>query len=384
MEKTSFAPMTLEEMEAAWGGPLPEVEPIYYEMAEDYVRGRPELAPYVMKKFFTLEEAEIVMHLPGTAEEVAKKLGKDPDYIMVILDHLYKVCKIIKTSKGYIRHTTIPMFRNTLFTQTNDTSVCDQQGARLFNAWDATLRYGDKIAGGRDAGVFRIVPKWESIKNIPGTMPCENLPQMLRDTYDELRFKICPCREITSYAEHGKPYAQDCRAGIDNTNVKYGVCIGTGKLEEYYESIGCAYHPTREELEEQIKLIEDKPIYYSVDNNRNFIELCCCCDDCDCGVRRPYDRGDEDFYAKSRFIANLAKPDKCVGCGKCENVCPFKKSVHLVSGKAKVDNDRCHGCGVCVTKCPTGALKMKLVRPASYIPESPVVDAGWDMHRVFE
>ena len=35
--------------------------------------------------------------------------------------------------------------------------------------------------------------------------------------------------------------------------------------------------------------------------------------------------------------------------------------------QAVVDEDRCHGCGNCVTHCPTGAIKMKLVRPASHI-----------------
>lgn len=380
MEKTSFAPMTLEEMEAAWGGPLPEVESIYYEMAKDFVKGRPELAPYVLKKYFTLDEAEIVMQLPGSAEDVAQKLGRDPAEVEEKLEKMYKVCKVIKNSNGYIRHTTIPMWRNTMFIQTNDPSVCDQQGARLFNAWDATLRYGDKIAGGRDAGVMRIVPKWESIKNIPGVMPCESAPQLLRDMYDNVRFKICACRAVTSYAETGKPYQQKCRTGINDTDVKHGICIGTSKTDEYYERLGCAYHPTREELEEHIKYLEETPAYYMMNNDRVLSAgLCSCCDDCDCGVRRPYERGDEDFYVKSRFLATVAHPDKCVGCGKCERVCHFKKSIRVVDGKAVVDNDRCHGCGVCVTKCPTSALKMKLIRPASHIPEVAVTDAGWQL-----
>lgn len=384
MEKTGFAPMTLEEMEAAWGGPLPKVEPIYYELAKDFSKGRPELAPYVMKKFFSLDEAEILMKLPGSAEDVAKKLGNDPAEVEEKLEKMYLVGKVIKNSEGYVRHTLIPFWRNTMFIQTNDISICDQQGARLFNAWDATLRYDDKIAGGRDAGIMRIVPKWESVKNIPGVMPCENLPQMLRDKLEDVRFKICCCREITSYAETGKAYSHRCRTGIDNSNMTHGVCIGASGGDGYYDKLGCCYKPTREELEEQIKYIEDKTVYYMVDNDRNFKSLCCCCDDCDCGIRRPYELGDEDFYVKSRFLATVAKPDKCIGCGKCEKVCSFKKSICVVDGKAVVDNVRCHGCGVCVTKCPTGALKMKLVRPASHIPEVAVTDSGWVNNNLFK
>lgn len=377
MEKTNFAPMTLEEMEVAWGGPLPEVEPVYYEMAKDFAKGRPEMAPYVLKKFFTLEEAEILMQLPGTAADVARKLGEDLARVEEVLHQMYMVCKVIKNSTGYTRHTTIPFWRNTMFTQQNDPSICDQQGARLFNAWDATLRYGDKIAGGRDAGIMRIVPKWEAIKNIPGVMPCENLPEMLREKYDDVRFKLCPCREITSYAETGKPYQQHCRTGIDNSDVKHGVCIGAAASDTYYDDINCSYHPTHEELEEHIKYIESHPVYYMVGNDRNFQTLCCCCDDCDCGVRRPYERGDEDFYVKSRFLSSVAKPDKCDGCGDCEKFCPFKKSIRLVDGKPVVDAARCHGCGICATVCKPGAIKLKLVRPASHIPETATADFGW-------
>lgn len=377
MNRTTFRPMKLEEMEAAWGGPLPELEPIYLEMAKDFSQGRPEMAPYVMKKFFTLEEAQIAMQLPGTAEEVAQKLDMDLQRVTEVLEHMYMVCKVIKNSNGYIRHTTIPFFRNTMYTQTNDQSVCDRQGARLFNAWDATIRYEDGIAGGRAEQTMRIVPKWEAIKNIPGVMPCENLPQMLREKYDAVRFKLCPCREVTSYAEYGVPYKSNCRTGIKNNDVKRGVCIGAGKGDEYYDGINCSYHPTHEELEEHIRYIESLPTYYMVGNDRNFLSLCCCCDDCDCGVRRPYERGNMDFYVKSRFISSIAKLDKCDGCGKCEEFCAFNKSIRVVNGKPVVNAGTCHGCGICVTQCDRGALKMKLIRPVEHIPEEIEVDMQW-------
>ena len=370
MNRVDFAPMTQGEMERAWGGPLPVLEPIYYEMAKDFSSGRPELAPYVMKKFFTLEEAEIAMALPGTAESVAAKLGKDLKAVEDCLHHMYLVCKVLKNSNGYVRHSTIPFFRNTMFTQTNDTSICDQQGARLFNAWDAVIRYDDGIAGGRPEQTMRIVPKWEAIKNIPGVMPCESIPDHLRGNLENVRQKLCPCREVTSYAEHGAPYMSNCRTGIVNNDIKKGVCIGLREGDRYYEQIGCSYHPTAEELEAHIRYLEAHPVFYMVENQRDFGGLCCCCDDCDCGVRRPYEAGNPDFYVKSRFLSTVAKPQLCDGCGKCEEQCAFQKSIRVVNGKPVVNAATCHGCGVCVTLCKPGALKMKLIRPAEHIPES--------------
>ena len=46
--------LTREEIAELWGGELPEIEPEYRQLADAFTQGRPELAPYVMKKVFTL------------------------------------------------------------------------------------------------------------------------------------------------------------------------------------------------------------------------------------------------------------------------------------------------------------------------------------------
>ena len=67
--------LTREEIAELWGGELPEIEPEYRQLADAFTQGRPELAPYVMKKVFTLREARAACSLPGTAESVAELLG---------------------------------------------------------------------------------------------------------------------------------------------------------------------------------------------------------------------------------------------------------------------------------------------------------------------
>ncbi len=46
--------------------------------------------------------------------------------------------------------------------------------------------------------------------------------------------------------------------------------------------------------------------------------------------------------------------DKCIGCGKCENVC-WQKGIEIRDGKAH-KTDSCIGCGYCFQVCPVGAL----------------------------
>jgi MinD superfamily P-loop ATPase len=62
-----------------------------------------------------------------------------------------------------------------------------------------------------------------------------------------------------------------------------------------------------------------------------------------------------------RYLKNVATlvlaAEKCIGCGKCEEVCPHR--VFVVEGKAKiVEKDLCMECGACAVNCPVGAIEV--------------------------
>lgn len=48
----------------------------------------------------------------------------------------------------------------------------------------------------------------------------------------------------------------------------------------------------------------------------------------------------------------------CIGCKKCEKVCPVKTgpAIHVNDFLAVVDYDACISCGKCVRECPTGCI----------------------------
>jgi len=57
--------------------------------------------------------------------------------------------------------------------------------------------------------------------------------------------------------------------------------------------------------------------------------------------------------------------DKCIGCGKCEDVCNFDAAVFngpandTVGKTYTIDPIACQGCGVCVHFCPVDAIEFK-------------------------
>jgi len=60
-------------------------------------------------------------------------------------------------------------------------------------------------------------------------------------------------------------------------------------------------------------------------------------------------------YLKNVTTLTLAA-EKCVGCGKCSEVCPHRV-IKLNGEKAQImDQDSCMECGACALNCPTKAL----------------------------
>jgi len=62
--------------------------------------------------------------------------------------------------------------------------------------------------------------------------------------------------------------------------------------------------------------------------------------------------------------------EKCIGCGKCKNVCPIlaiaMEEKETGKKKAAVNIDICLGCGICARNCPTQAITLKR-RPVQII-----------------
>jgi NAD-dependent dihydropyrimidine dehydrogenase PreA subunit len=63
---------------------------------------------------------------------------------------------------------------------------------------------------------------------------------------------------------------------------------------------------------------------------------------------------------KHKYLKNVAtlelSVDKCIGCGRCKEVCPHSVfSIH--NGKSQIiDKNTCMECGACMNNCPVDAI----------------------------
>ncbi|MHA1488202.1 MAG: FAD-dependent oxidoreductase [Promethearchaeota archaeon] len=62
--------------------------------------------------------------------------------------------------------------------------------------------------------------------------------------------------------------------------------------------------------------------------------------------------------------------DICIGCGKCEEVCPYNaielteiikefEDIEMIIKKSSINSALCKGCGTCAATCPIGAISVK-------------------------
>jgi NAD-dependent dihydropyrimidine dehydrogenase PreA subunit len=63
------------------------------------------------------------------------------------------------------------------------------------------------------------------------------------------------------------------------------------------------------------------------------------------------------------YLKNVVTLDldagKCVGCGRCAEVCPHAV-FSVPAGKARIgDRDACMECGACARNCPAGAITVQ-------------------------
>jgi len=61
---------------------------------------------------------------------------------------------------------------------------------------------------------------------------------------------------------------------------------------------------------------------------------------------------------KAEAITAVVNTDLCIGCGLCEEICPY--GAHKVEeGKSKTVEALCRGCGACAAECPRRAIAMR-------------------------
>ncbi len=329
----------------------------------------------VLEDLMTPRQAQMATALPGTVAEVAEKTGFAEDEVRSTLDELfYKGVTFPRgdfVNRDYYRfaRNIIQLHDASMATETRDV-VKDRPFFKLWYDFALNEMYPRTADFYRyaTAPMTRVVPAYGAIRDLPGVLPSENFPEMLK-AQEVIAVAPCSCRHCTtSVGEHCERTSEEERWN----------CLQFGRGAEYAIKRESGRQLSTEEALELSERVEADGLIHQWPNNANMTGVntsCQCCRDCCMNyvpitqARLPIAKA----WEKSRYQAYMADIEACDGCQDCVERCPFDAiAMGKVEGsrklKASIIDDSCFGCGSCVVGCEPGALKMNVVRPPEFIP----------------
>ena len=209
--------------------------------------------------------------------------------------------------------------------------------------------------------ILRVIPAEKSLPPGQSLMSCESITEIIEANRELITIRNCCCRTMgEETCHHPREVCMQFKG-----RAEFDVYRGSGRKVSADEAftialsaVGAGLVPTATNI--------------SLTDNLEFICFCC---SCACMVLDPGLRTGSlpKIMAPSRFEAEI-NVEKCNGCNYCVSRCQFRaiemKPVPGHDGmKAVLDPEKCYGCGVCELSCIPGAIKMVEDRPRDFIPQ---------------
>jgi len=305
----------------------------------------------ILKRLFTLEEAELAVHLTLLPEEprvIARRAGLPPDEVARRLEEMAKRGLILRAEQ--------------------EGSPFKYLAAQyLVGIWEYHVNELDKALIKDMNEYFPVIQEqaWKvpQLRTIPvGRSLTPQLKVMPYEIAEELvraqkKFSVGPCicrRERTMMGE-----------GCDRREES---CLGFGRATDYRKRNGIGREIDLEETLDILKYADEAGLVVQPANAKDAMYMCLCCGCC-CGVIRMFKRHDRPAsMAASPFFA-AHSPENCLNCGTCVDRCQME-ALRLIGDSVQLDVGRCIGCGLCVSTCPANALSL-VRKPESEQPGVP-------------
>ncbi len=320
----------------------------------------------ILKKIFTPEEAELFCELTlrfESVEDIAKRTGRDKEYLEKKLTEMWKRGEILGIDLGGVKlFRMIPWMVGIYEYQLNR---MDEELARMCEEY---LPYIGKRLLGKSPRLMQVLPVEQQVNAIQEALPYEKVSEILKEG-KSFALAQCICKKEKRLV--GEPCSKPEE-----------VCLAVSKVPgvmEQFDHWGRSI--SREEAYEVLKKAEEAALVHLTFNTQKDTYFICNCCGCCCGVLRAINEMGITDAINSRYLAEIDQ-ERCIGCGICRDERCQVRAIVEVDGSFTVDEKRCIGCGLCVLTCPEDAISLKIKEDKWDTP--PVDEMEWIKKRAEE
>ncbi len=307
----------------------------------------------ILRRLFTLEDAELALHLtliPEEARVVARRAKITVGKTALRLEELVK--KGLVT--GIYRKGKPRLYMALQFAVGFWEAQVNKLDLELVLHFEEYLPTYIDNSFWREAPQLRTIPVGKSINTQIEVMLYERAEELVR-AHKTLAVANCICRQEQHILGKGCGKPEES-------------CLSFGMAAETMVRTGRGRTISQEEALVILSRAEEAGLVLQPANAKKALFICTCCGCC-CGILRSLKHyPNPASLVSSPFVASL-NFDTCKGCGTCVKRCQME-AVHLADSKAVLNLNRCIGCGLCVNTCPTNSLSL-LRKPRSKQPYVP-------------
>ncbi|UCD58630.1 MAG: 4Fe-4S binding protein [Candidatus Hydrogenedentota bacterium] len=327
-------------------------EKIYEKLIDKlnrYPSGAPRTERFIelLKTLFNEDEAEVALDLPifpTPLPSICEMLGRDEVELKPILESMAdKGLAYHRKQEGKDIYSLLPLVPGIFELQFMKGEV-NERTKKLADLFDDMWRSGwaEDLFASKTQMARVIVME----KEIPGgveVFPYERVSKFIEDA-DYLALAVCYCRHEMELL------GKSCGRPKD-------VCLQFGPFAQYVVERGFGRQITKEEAYKVLDMAEEEGLVHLSDNAQKRINFVCNCCGCCCGILGGITRLHKPHaVATSHFVVDI-DTDTCSACEACVDRCHF--GALRVNETAEVDPEKCLGCGLCNMVCPTESLSMK-------------------------
>lgn len=295
----------------------------------------------ILKKLFSPEDAEFVMHLkaePETVPVIAQRLRISESSAAAKLKDLTRRGLIFSVRDGGdLRYNAIQFLTGIFDFQLNH---MDKEYAELIEEY---IPFVAKALLPLPTKQARIVPVNSAVDTVTNIQPYNRIPALLA-SHDVIAVAHCRCRKEQGLLGH------TCDRPSE-------VCFMFGSWAQYYIDNKMGRQIDKDEAMRLFALAEASGLVLCSSNTQRLAFICSCCPCC-CVALRLLKQTENPAALVSSYYRTTIDAEACNGCGLCLDRCQLEALAEK-DGVVDVNPARCIGCGLCISVCPTEALALE-------------------------